>query len=411
MMNDFIDTYPWPPVTTPDTGRPSRADCGSDGVGPGFCGLYAAIGDVHLIASLEAAKTMQERGTYGAGVLLRGIYPKRANYFAFHVMYRNREVAKELEHLFEEGKLGLRHFGEMEPLVTAEAYRKFDLPEMRRYFMSAPTQDEMMRKMHTTDERVFVRKVVESFNNRYMGDARIFSSGKNMGVFVTAMTLADTIETFDLEQYADKPINALLTHMRWPTSIVGTGVWWGVHPISILNSAIVHNGDLSSAPSNQQGLEAAEVKRCVGTDSEAILLEIDDLIDKRGLSYQQTEWLLCQKFPKELDVLSPEERASYEQLVSDPIMMRYKMSGPSSFIALIDNKIIAGRDRDGLRQLWMGRSDDGKTIIWGSEEKVIYQSAWIAGKNFKSVNCEPGRLVAYEFKEDGSIEGVFGETL
>ncbi|MBF0170555.1 MAG: hypothetical protein HQK87_05635 [Nitrospinae bacterium] len=406
-----IESFDWPDVTVPDSGPITRADCGSNGVGPGACGLYAAIGDVHLQASLEAAKTMQERGTFGAGVLLRGIYPKRANYYAFHVMYRNRDVAKELEPLLEEGKLGLRHFGEMEPLVVPEAYRKYDIPEMRRYFMSAPTTDEMMRKQHTTDEKVYVRRVVESFNNKYMGDARIFSSGKNMGVFITAMELADTIEIFDLLQYEDRPLTAIMIHMRWPTSIVGTGVWWGAHPISILNSAIVHNGDLSSAPSNRLGLMGAHVARCVGTDSEAILLEVDDLVGSRSFDYQQTEWVMCQKFPKELNSLSDVEQDAYETFVSDPILARYKMSGPSSFIAMVDNKIIAGRDRDGLRQLWMGRSDDGSTIIWGSEEKVIYQAAWIAGKNFKSVNCEPGRLVAYELNDNGVIEGVFGETL
>jgi len=381
------------------------------GIGPGACGLYAAIGKVNLRAAFESAITMQERGTFGAGVLLRGIYPKRPDHYAFHVLYRNRATAKTIEPLFTDEKIGMRHFGEMEPLVTPEAYRKYDLPEMRRYFLSAPSVDYMMRKKHTSVQDEYVRAVVEEYNRRYMGDSRIFSSGKNVGVFLTAMELNETIEAFDLYQYEQKPITAIMIHMRWPTKIVSSGVWWGAHPISFLNSAIIHNGDLSSSASNRQGLEAADVQRMVGTDSEAILLELDDLVRKRNLGYQQVEWIMCRKFPDELNNVDPAGREEYQTLVGNPILARYKMSGPSSFVSIIADRVIAGRDRDGLRQLWMGRSDDQKTVIWGSEEKVIYQSAWIARKKFKAINCEPGRLVAFELGDDGSITDAFGDTL
>lgn len=389
----------------------TRKDCGSDGVSPGACGLYAAIGEVNLRAAFEAAGTMQERGTFGAGVLLRGIYPSRKDYYAFHVMYRNRSISKELEPLFTEGELGMRQFGDMEPLITPEAYRKYYLPEMRRYFLGPPTVDEMLRNKHTKVEELYVRRLVEDFNKRYMGEARIFSSGKNIGTFVTALELTNTIEAFDITRYEEKPITAIMIHMRWPTSIVSSGVWWGAHPITFLNSAIIHNGDLSSSASNRQALEAAYVERMVGTDSEAILLEVDDLIVSKKMDYQAVEWVMCQKFPNELGSMDVDERNKYLNLLNDPVLARFKMSGPSSFIALIGSKVIAGRDRDGLRQLWMGRSENGKTVIWGSEEKVIYQSAWITEKKFKAINCEPGRLVAFEIKDDGSIEGAFGETL
>jgi len=407
------DRWPeWPRVDhIPDTTGIGRGDCGAAGIGPGACGLYAAIGEVNLRAALEAAATMQERGTFGAGVTLRGVYPRRKEYYAFHVLYRNRAVARELEPLFTEGKLDMRHFGEMEPLVIPEAYRKYDLPEMRRYFLSPPSVDVMMRRKHTSDEDKYVRATVEEYNARYMGDSRIFSSGKDMGTFLTSLQLRHTIEAFDLYQYETKPLNAILIHMRWPTKIVSSGLWWGAHPISFLNSAIIHNGDLSSSASNRQGLEAACVKQMVGTDSEAILLEVDDLVVDKKLNYQQTEWVLCQKFPGELDAMDPAERDAYLDLVTSPVLARYKMSGPSSFVSIIGNKVIAGRDRDGLRQLWMGRSVKGETAIWGSEEKVIYQSAWIMKKQFRSINCEPGRLVAFEIQEDGSLVDMFGATL
>ncbi|MDH4185308.1 MAG: hypothetical protein OEV92_13850, partial [Nitrospinota bacterium] len=274
-----------------------------------------------------------------------------------------------------------------------------------------PTVDEMLRRKHTSVEGTYVRRLVEDFNKKYMGDARIFSSGKNVGTFLTALTLEDTMEIYDLAQYESRPISALMIHMRWPTSIVSSGVWWGAHPISFLNSSIIHNGDLSSAESNRQGLEAAGVERMIGTDSEAILLELDELIMKRGFSYEQVEWVMCRKFPNELAAMNPDERQRYEKLVADAVLARYKMSGPSSFVALVGQKLIAGRDRDGLRQLWMGRSEDGMTIIWGSEEKVIYQSAWVMEKTFRASNCEPGKITAFELNEKGDPQEAFGETL
>ncbi len=410
MEND--GTINWPVVSDDESSKGlSRMDCGSAGISPGACGLYAAIGQINLHAGLEAAGTMQARGTFGAGVLLRGIYPRRSDYYAFHVLYRNRKIAKDLEPMFTEGQLGMRHFGEMEPLVTPESYRKYDLPEMRRYFLSPPTIDEMLLRKHTSVEHDYTRAIVEDYNERYMGDSRIFSSGKNVGTFLTAMELENTIEAFDLYQYQNSPLTAMMVHMRWPTSIVDSGIWWGSHPISFMNSAIVHNGDLSSSPSNRQGLEAADVDRMVGTDSEAMLLEVDDLLFKKQLNYQQVEWVMCQKFPKEMGTMEPAEREKYTKLLSNPVLARYKMSGPSSFIAILNNKVIAGRDRDGLRQLWMGRSHDGGTVIWGSEEKVIYQTGFISECDFRSVNCEPGKLVAFELGENGEVSDAFGETL
>lgn len=391
-------------------------DFGSKGVGPGSCGLYAAIGEVDLMASVTAAKELQSRGTFGAGVMIKGIYPEYANLYALHVMYRNRHVAAELEPLFTEHKIGLRHIGEMESLVKPKMYRKYTLPELRRYFVEPPTSDEMLRREHTDNPDIYVRRLVEKFNTRNNGKARIFSSGKGIGVFITASDLETTVDAYNLEQYARQRISAVMIHMRWPTSIVHSGVWWGIHPISFLNSHMIHNGDLSSAPSNAQGLEAAGVTPMIGTDSEAMLLELDDLLVKRDFDYQKIEWAMCQMYPQEEEQLPEETRKIYIDTVKgNPTLSRYKMSGPSSFVSIIRKnnlaRVISGRDRDGLRQLWMGRSNDGKSVIWSSEEKCIYITAFLMGKGFKAANCEPGKITVFELKDNGEVNGVFGETL
>jgi len=383
---------------------------------PGSCGLYAAAGEVDLMASLRAASELQGRGTSGAGVFIKGIYPEYKELYALHVMYFNRDIARELESLFTEHKLGLHHIGEMEAMVEASMYRKFSLPELRRYFVDLPTKDQMLRRYLTVDPDTYVRRVVEKFNTTYVGKARIFSSGKNVGTFVTAYDLKTTIEAYSLSKLASRPITAMMTHMRWPTSIVETGVWYGIHPISFINSHIIHNGDLSSAPSNRQGIEAAGVTQMVGTDSEAILLEVDNLLRGRNMSYQQIEWAMCRMYPQEEEKLSEKERGEYEDIFrNNPELGRFKMSGPSSFVSIIRKdgvaRVISGRDRDGLRQLWMGRSKDGKTVIWSSEEKCIYQTAFLTGKKYKSVNCEPGKITVFELNESGVLNGVFGETL
>jgi glutamate synthase domain-containing protein 1 len=391
-------------------------DFGLYGVGPGSCGLYAAIGNVDLMASIKSAMELQERGTNGAGIFIRGIYPDMKEFYAFHVMYLNRDVANELEQLITGHRLGVRHIGEMESLVKPAIYRQYALPELRRYFVTPPTSDEMMRRHYTTDPDIYMRRIVEKFNLRNIGKARIFSSGKNVGTFHTAYNLETTVKTYGLEKYADMNVTAVLTHMRWPTSIVNEGVWYGIHPIGFINSHIIHNGDLSSSPSNKQGVSAAGVQPMVGTDSEAMLLELDNLLIDKDLDYQQIEWAMCQMYPQEEAKLSPETFKEYESLLRDrPEIARFKMSGPSSFVSIIRKngiaRVISGRDRDGLRQLWMGRSDDGKSVIWSSEEKCIYQTAFLSGKNYKSINCEPGRITAFELDDHGNLDGVFGETL
>ena len=383
---------------------------------PGSCGLYASAGEVDLMASLKAASELQGRGTSGAGVFIKGIYPECKDLYALHVMYFNRDIARELENLFTEHKLGLHHIGEMESMVEASMYRKYSLPELRRYFVDLPTKDQMLRRYLTVDPDTYVRRVVEKFNTTYVGKARIFSSGKNVGTFVTAYDLDTTIKAFSLSKFASRPVTAMMTHMRWPTSIVETGVWYGIHPISFINSHIIHNGDLSSAPSNRQGIEAAGVTQMVGTDSEAILLEIDNLLRGRNMSYQQIEWAICRMYPQEEEQLSEKDSAEYNDIFrNNPELSRYKMSGPSSFVSIIRKdgiaRVISGRDRDGLRQLWMGRSRDGKTVIWSSEEKCIYQTAFLTGKKYKSTNCEPGKITVFELDENGNLNGVFGETL
>ena len=391
-------------------------DFGSKGVSYGSCGLYAAVGEVDLIASIMAAKELQSRGTFGAGVLIKGIYPEYANMYALHIMYRNRHVAADLERHITEHKIGLRHIGEMESLVKPQMYRKYTLPELRRYFVEPPTPDEMLRREHTDNPDIYVRRLVEKFNTRNIGKARIFSSGKNVGVFITAGGLQTTMDAYNLEQYVRQRISAVMMHMRWPTSIVDSGVWWGIHPISFLNSHMIHNGDLSSAPSNAQGIEAAGITPMIGTDSEAMLLELDDLLVKRNFDYQHIEWAMCQMFPQEEDLLSEEARKAYMRVVKEnPTLSRYKMSGPSSFVSIIRKnglaRVISGRDRDGLRQLWMGRSNDGKTVIWSSEEKCIYQTSYLMSKEFRAINCEPGKITVFELKDNGEVHGAFGETL
>lgn len=391
-------------------------DFGSRGVGPGSCGLYAAIGEVDLMASIKAASQLQSRGTYGAGIMIKGVYPENPNLYALHVMYRDRQIAAELEPLITHHKLGLRHIGEMESLVKPKMYRKYTLPELRRYFVDTPTPDEMMRRVHTEDPDIYVRRLVERFNTRNKGKARIFGSGKNVGTFISDKDLQTTVEAYDIGQYVYRNVTGIMIHMRWPTSIVDSGVWWGIHPICFLNSHIVHNGDLSSAPSNAQGIEAAGVTSTVGTDSEAMLLELDNLLVERNLSYQHMEWAMCQMFPQEEKNLPEDKRRDYYEVVREnPTLARYKMSGPSSFVAIIRKngleRVISGRDRDGLRQLWMGRSIDGKSAIWSSEEKCIYHTAFLTGKEYKATNCEPGKITVFELKDDGEIKGVFGDTL
>ncbi|MGC8925239.1 MAG: hypothetical protein ACP5LO_04335 [Calditerrivibrio sp.] len=187
---------------------------GKKGIPQGACGLLAAVGDFSLDALLKSAMCLQYRGRIGAGVTLKGIY-KDNSFYVFHIMYRSQHKVSELEHVINSWGV---HILESQDLVAKRYYYEYDLPIIKRYFVTPPTLEEMMYRGKIKDDYVYIMKHVAKFNKDFMDDARIFSSSKENGTFLTAFELTDIIKIYDLPKYEQEYYEACLIHLRWPTS-------------------------------------------------------------------------------------------------------------------------------------------------------------------------------------------------
>jgi glutamate synthase domain-containing protein 1 len=368
---------------------------GEKGVPRGACGLLSAMGKIELMPLIESAACLQYRARTGAGITLKGIYGD-INFFVFHIMYRTEGKRKELEEWFL--RYGL-HLLDREEMVKRKFYYEYDMPRMVKYIVSPPTREEMLELARHDDQDRFVTERVSEFNTLFKDDARIFSSGKRAGTFLTAFELSDTIKIFEIDKYADDDIIALQAHVRWPTS-TGRGLWWGPQPIALYNVSGIHNGHLSSDRANSRALEQLGIRMQVGTDSEAIFLEISHLISQ-GYSLRHMEWIMAQKFPGEVELLEEEERKWYLALTRDPLYSQFKMSGPSTAMVLVDDILVGITDRDHLRPFSVGEGKD--LVIMASEERAILSGAYLLGKEIDLYTPEAGKIVGYRIV-DGKVE-------
>lgn len=363
---------------------------GELGLPKGACGLLAVAGDFKLSAVLKAARCLQYRGRTGAGVTLKSIY-KDTNFFNFHIMFRSSDKIAELEQVLT--TMGLRIL-EKKDMVQRKYYYEYDLPVIMHYSIIPPSPEEMMFREKIKDESLYIKTVVARFNKQFMDDARIFSSSRYNGTFLTAFELIDTIAIYDMPQYEDRFYDACLIHLRWPTS-QGRGLWWGPQPISLGEVAGVHNGHLSSDMANARALEQLEIMLTVGTDSEAIFLSVEYLL-RSGYSLEEIEWIICRKFPQEVRLMAQEKQEQYAKLMSDPLLFRMKMSGPATAITLVDDVLVGFTDRDHLRSFSVGVND--KIALMGSEQRAVISAAYFMHEELKMFDPEAGRIVGFNVK-------------
>lgn len=360
---------------------------GEEGLPPGACGLLAVAGDFSLDALLKAARCLQYRGRTGAGVTIKGLY-RDSGFFNFHIMFRTEDKIAHLDEVLS--SMGLRIL-EKKDMVQRNFYYEYDLPVIMHYKIVPPSPEEMMYREHINSESEYIAKVVTRFNRQYIDDARIFSSSRHNGTFLTAFELQDTIDIYDLHQFDDHYYEACLIHLRWPTS-QGRGLWWGPQPISLGEVAGIHNGHLSSDMSNARALEQLGIMLAVGTDSEAIFLSVEYLLNQ-GYSLEEIEWVMCRKFPQELVSMPAEKRARYESLMSDPLLFRMKMSGPATAITMVQDTIVGFTDRDHLRSFSVGIND--KVALFGSEQRAVISAAYFMHEELNMFDPEAGRIIGF----------------
>src|SRR4029077_15979691 len=125
-------------------------------------------------------------------------------------------------------------------------------------------------------------------------EGRIFSYGKYVTVYKEVGYPAEVAKMGGLDG-DDGGADMWLAPTRQPTNSPGSLPIWS-HPFASMNTAIVHNGDISSYGSNMELLNSWGIKSHVGTDSEVIARLLDHLMRIDGLNVREAATVLTNPF-------------------------------------------------------------------------------------------------------------------
>lgn len=304
---------------------------------------------------IESIRPMHDRSNgLGGGFAGYGIYPEYADYYAFHVFYDNESAKADCEKQIE------AHFDivNLSKIPTRRHPRITDAPMIWRYFVS-PLHVKLNASQ--LDEREFVSRFVIRINRDLKG-AYIFSSGKNMGVFKASGYPEDVGEYYGLDAY---DAYCWTCHGRYPTNTPG---WWGgAHPFALLDTTVVHNGEISSYDANRRFIEMFGYSCDLLTDTEVITYIIDYLRRKLGLTFEEISNVIAAPFWSTIEQKEPAERERLTYLRN--AFASLMITGPFSILVGFDGGLMALNDRLKLRSMVVGEKD--QTVYIASEECAI----------------------------------------
>jgi glutamate synthase domain-containing protein 1/glutamate synthase domain-containing protein 3 len=238
-----------------------------------------------------------------------------------------------------------------------------------------------------------IEKAVDSINTSLFGDSfegRIFSYGKYLSVYKEVGYPAEVARMWGLDK-EQGAADMWIAHTRQPTNSPGSLPIWS-HPFASMNTAIVHNGDISSYGSNMELLTSWGLKSHVGTDSEVIAKLLDHLLRVEGLDIREAATVLTNPFERNL---SKDVKA---------LLYKYRgarLDGPFAVIAGYadgdDLYLIALTDRSKFRPLLAG--EDENYFYLASEENQIRNQS----KDAKIWTPEPGAFFIASLRK-GLIE-------
>ena len=300
---------------------------------------------------------MKDRGNgLGAGFAAYGIYPDMADYYAIHVMMDKPEVKPHVEHVL----IKFFNVHREEEIPTRQNPYIKDPPIFWRYFVEP--KNECLLQGEEQDGLVV--RAVMSVNDNVSG-AYVISSGKNMGAFKGVGEPADIADFFNIEDYK---AYIWMGHTRFPTNTPG---WWGgAHPFTILDWAIVHNGEITSYGTNRAFLEMYGYKCTLLTDTEVVAYALDYLLRQQKMPLRAAFYALASPFWKDIDMEFAEDREFAEALKA--IRIQYGpllLNGPFAILFGWRNGLVGFNDRIKLRPLFAGEKDE--TLYMASEEATI----------------------------------------
>lgn len=323
------------------------------------CGVFGVIDrQRNLIPGsepIDAMCLMHDRGNgLGGGFAAYGIYPDHADEYCFHMLCDDQAGLDRAEEVLK------RYFdlSESQPIPTRDTPVVKDPPITWRYFL---TPKERRPEWEDLGEKDYVVNVVMHLNTRVPG-AFVMSSGKNMGAFKGVGFPEDMAEFYRLDEYKAYTWTA---HNRFPTNTPG---WWGgAHPFTLLDWAIVHNGEISSYGINRRYLCQHDYECTLMTDTEVVAYLLDLLIRKHGLSKRQASWVFAPPFWDEIARMSPEEQEAFKALRM--VYGSAMLNGPFAILVTDSNSMMGLNDRIKLRPLIV--AEKGSRTYMSSEEAAI----------------------------------------
>lgn len=310
---------------------------------------------------MKAIANMHVRGNgLGGGFAAYGIYPQYSDYYAFHLMFtgQSREAKlsakKELDAFLSES-FDVVHD---EEIPHRDESTVSDPPLVWRYFVLPKKQGE---EAELSDGDFIVKKIMAV--NTGIENAYVFSSGKNMGCFKGVGYPEDIGEYFMLDELYSG--YTWTVHGRFPTN---TQAWWGgAHPFSLLDTTIVHNGEISSYGTNRWYLEMYGYSCTLQTDTEVIAYAADLLMRRQRLPIDLVAKILAPPIWNAIDRMNQSERKLLTTLrmVYGPLLM----NGPFAIIIGQTGRMIGLTDRIRLRPLTAARRGD--MFYLSSEEASI----------------------------------------
>jgi len=236
---------------------------------PGGCGIAGLI-------SLDRAKingdiivkmitTMSERENgLGAGYVGYGLFPHRRGEYCLQFIFNDEDAKIKTEEILKDS---VYITGDERVFTRKVSTLKPHYPLVWRFFVILKEKLDWPRgPVFDPDDQLV--DLVMKINSEVDG-AYCVSSGKDMAVFKGCGYSHEIAEFYDLSRYKG---TMWLSHSRFPTNSPG---WWaGAHPISILDWAVCHNGEITSYGVNRKFVEMAGYRCSLLTDTEVIVLPV-----------------------------------------------------------------------------------------------------------------------------------------
>jgi len=337
--------------------RNSRFDRGERNIsGCGLSGMMSLTGErVDGRVIRESIAILHERSNgLGGGFAAYGIYPEREDQFALHVMYESPSAHKAAEEIIAQD-LDI----DLDERIPTRANRNIvDPPLLMRYFV-LPRALQLHELAMSAEDYVLER--VMRINAEVPG-AYVFSSGRNMGAFKAVGYAEDVADFYRLEEY-DAYI--WIAHGRFPTNTPG---WWaGAHPFTLLDWAVVHNGEISSYGINKRYLEMFGYRCTMRTDTEVMAYLLDLLIRRHGLPVEIACEVMAAPFWEQIERLPEDKRRLHTALRQ--VYGGALVNGPFAIVFGRQGEMVGINDRIKLRPLVAARQ--GSWLYLSSEEAGI----------------------------------------